>query len=141
MKASPRFPPTVSPLPRSDGQPPERTVRPRWPYNNLKIIPKGVEVTDQPPLRKAIETAVEELMERLTAYARDWRGSEKKARASVRRKFERDKDELRGLGIPLETVTYSINYSAEEAHGYRIAQSDFYLPLSLETGCSFQTTL
>jgi len=52
---------------------------------------------------------VEELMERLPAYALDWRVGDKTARDSVRRKFERDKDELRGLGIPLETVTYSIN--------------------------------
>jgi len=71
---------------------------------------------------------VEELMERLPAYALDWRVGDKTARDSVRRKFERDKDELRGLGIPLETVTYSINYGAEEAQGYRIKQSDFYLP-------------
>ena len=71
---------------------------------------------------------VEELMERLPAYARDWRGGDDTARASVRRKFERDKDELRALGIPLETVTYSINYGMEEEHGYRISKSDFYLP-------------
>lgn len=71
---------------------------------------------------------VEELMERLPAYARDWTDGSETVRASVRRKFERDKDELRDLGIPLETVTYSINYGAEEAHGYRISQSDFYLP-------------
>jgi len=71
---------------------------------------------------------VEELMERLPAYARDFRGGNETARASVRRKFERDKDELRELGIPLETVTYSINYGAEEVQGYRISRSDFYLP-------------
>ena len=68
---------------------------------------------------------VEELMERLPAYAR---GGDETARASVRRKFERDKDELRDLGIPLETVIYSINYGAEQAQGYRISRSDFYLP-------------
>ena len=71
---------------------------------------------------------VEELMERLPAYARDWRGGDEKARASVRRKFERDKDELRDLGIPLETVTYTINYGLEEAQGYRISKKDLYLP-------------
>ena len=71
---------------------------------------------------------VEELMERLPAYERDWRGADPKGRASLRRKFERDKDELRDLGIPLETVTYSINFGAEEVKGYRISRSDFYLP-------------
>ncbi|MFC1660798.1 helix-turn-helix transcriptional regulator [Gemmatimonadota bacterium] len=72
--------------------------------------------------------AFEELMERLPAYARNWVEGDETARASVRRKFERDKDELRELGIPLETVTYTINYGAEEVQGYRITKKDFYLP-------------
>ena len=37
-------------------------------------------------------------------------------------------DELRALGIPLETVTHSIHHGMEEEQGYRISQSDFYLP-------------
>ncbi len=72
--------------------------------------------------------AVEELMEHVPAYARDWREGDETARASVRRKFERDKDELRELGIPLETVTYTINFGREEVQGYRISRKDFYLP-------------
>lgn len=71
---------------------------------------------------------VEELMERLPAYSRDWRGGTETVRASVRRKFERDKDELRALGIPLETVTYSVNYGMEEDQGYRISKKNLYLP-------------
>ena len=71
---------------------------------------------------------VEELMERLPAYAVDWVGGSVTARESVRRKFERDKDELRAFGIPLETVTYSINRGLEEAQGYRLSKKDFYLP-------------
>jgi len=71
---------------------------------------------------------VEDLMEHLQAYSRDWKGGNEKTRASVRRKFERDKDELRELGIPLETVTYSINYGMEEAQGYRISTKNLYLP-------------
>jgi predicted DNA-binding transcriptional regulator YafY len=71
---------------------------------------------------------VEELMEGLPAYARDWVEGDETARASVRRKFERDKDELRDLGIPLETVTYTINFGQEEAQGYRISRKDFFLP-------------
>jgi predicted DNA-binding transcriptional regulator YafY len=42
--------------------------------------------------------------------------------------FERDKDELRAAGIPIDTVRYSVNYGAEELEGYRIERSDFYLP-------------
>jgi len=72
--------------------------------------------------------AVDELMERLPAYARDWVGGSEPDRASVRRKFERDKDELRAQGIPIETVEYSINYGHETVEGYRIVRKDFYLP-------------
>jgi len=72
--------------------------------------------------------AVDELMERLPAYARDWVGGSETDRASVRRKFERDKDELRAQGIPIETVEYSINYGRETVEGYRIVRKDFYLP-------------
>jgi predicted DNA-binding transcriptional regulator YafY len=46
----------------------------------------------------------------------------------VRRMFERDKEELREMGIPIETVTYHINYGLEERHGYRLAKRDFHLP-------------
>jgi predicted DNA-binding transcriptional regulator YafY len=77
---------------------------------------------------RRIPVAVEELMERLPAYARDWVEGDERAKASVRRKFERDKDELRSLGIPLETVTYTINYGLEEIQGYQIRGKDFYLP-------------
>jgi predicted DNA-binding transcriptional regulator YafY len=71
---------------------------------------------------------VEELMERLPAYSFDWRDGSEKVRASVRRKFERDKNELRDMGIPLETVTYSINFGREELQGYKIDKKDLYLP-------------
>jgi proteasome accessory factor B len=47
---------------------------------------------------------------------------------SVRRKFERDKTELRRLGIPLETVPVRLS-SGEMGEGYRILRRDFYLPL------------
>lgn len=47
---------------------------------------------------------------------------------SVRRMFERDKDELRKLGIPIETVTFHINQGQEESHGYRLATRAFHLP-------------
>jgi proteasome accessory factor B len=53
---------------------------------------------------------------------------DEKARASVRRKFERDKDELRDFGIPIETVPYTVGSIHEELSGYRIRKKDFYLP-------------
>jgi proteasome accessory factor B len=46
------------------------------------------------------------------------------SRASVMRTFERDKDELRALGIPIETVPDENGDLA----AYRMAPTDFYLP-------------
>lgn len=43
---------------------------------------------------------------------------------SVRRKFERDKDELRAFGIPIHTA----KNEAGETTGYQLAARDFYLP-------------
>lgn len=47
---------------------------------------------------------------------------------SVRRMFERDKDELRGLGIPIETERFSINYGLDTADGYVLRPGALYLP-------------
>lgn len=50
---------------------------------------------------------------------------------AFRRMFERDKEELRELGIPLETGTNSVAHDDEA--GYRIARRDYELPeISLE---------
>jgi hypothetical protein len=54
---------------------------------------------------------------------------------SVRRKFERDKDELRAIGIEIETVTLSGAEGDESRSGYRLRPSGFYLPyLELREG-------
>jgi len=71
---------------------------------------------------------VDEVMRHVPAYAERWASGSEKDRASVRRMFERDKDELRDLGVPLESVHYSIDYGMERAEGYRLARRDFYLP-------------
>lgn len=70
----------------------------------------------------------EELVERIPAYAQNWDPEDDRKQATVRRMFERDKDELRAHGIPLQTVRYSINFGKEQIDGYRIARRDFYLP-------------
>lgn len=77
---------------------------------------------------RRLPVPVDELMERVPAYARKWEGGDETDRATARRTFERDKDELRALGIPLETVTYSVNFGSERRDGYRLARRDFYLP-------------
>lgn len=77
---------------------------------------------------RRVPVTVEQLMEGIPAYAEKWVDGSQIAQASVRRMFERDKDELRELGIPIETVEYRINYGSEEAQAYRLARKDFYLP-------------
>jgi predicted DNA-binding transcriptional regulator YafY len=75
---------------------------------------------------RRLPVAVEELMEKVPAYAEKWNTEEETARATARRTFERDKDELRRAGIPIRTVSYSIGQ--ETIEGYRIDRRDFYLP-------------
>jgi proteasome accessory factor B len=70
---------------------------------------------------------LDELWANVPAYALPHEPT-KKEHERVRRMFERDKDELRAMGIPIETVTYHINYGLEESHGYRLARTDFHLP-------------
>ena len=53
-------------------------------------------------------------------------GYEQGTEESFRRMFERDKEELRELGIPLETGTNSAAHDDEP--GYRIARRDYELP-------------
>jgi proteasome accessory factor B len=76
---------------------------------------------------RRVPMTVEEIMEQMPAYALT-DAADQKARDSARRKFERDKDELRVAGIPIESVRYSINFGAEVVEGYRIERKDFYLP-------------
>jgi predicted DNA-binding transcriptional regulator YafY len=47
---------------------------------------------------------------------------------TTRRKFERDKDELRALGIEIETVPIPDAAGDEPATGYRLRPGAFYLP-------------
>lgn len=69
----------------------------------------------------------EDIMENVPAYAERWRTGEKTPRATAKRTFERDKDDLREHGIPIETVKYTLNHH-EETVGYLLTRRDFYLP-------------
>lgn len=75
---------------------------------------------------RRVPATVAEIMEGVPAYAEKWRTEDETARASARRMFERDKDELRKQGIPLQTVNFTID--AEPKEGYRIQRRDFYQP-------------
>ena len=74
-------------------------------------------------LGRRTPATVEEIFAAVPAY-----GEGDVSEDSLRRKFERDKEELRRIGIPLETVSYSVNYGAEQVEGYRLHERDFYLP-------------
>ncbi len=68
--------------------------------------------------------SVQEIREAVPGYEQD-------TEESFRRMFERDKEELRELGIPLETGSNSAAHDDEP--GYRIARRDYELPpISLE---------
>ena len=71
---------------------------------------------------------VDDIMENVPAYAAKWVDGDARARDSVRRTFERDKDELRRLGIPIRTEQYWMNYGLDQIEGYRLGRRDFYLP-------------
>lgn len=71
---------------------------------------------------------VEQVFESVPAYHSPHETDDKTELDSSRRKFERDKDELRELGIPIETVRFSLNDGMEQVEGYRLARRDFYLP-------------
>lgn len=77
---------------------------------------------------RRLPVSVQELMERVPAYAEKWEGGDETDRATARRTFERDKKELRELGIPIETVTYTVEFGGRREEGYRLARDDFYLP-------------
>ena len=69
-------------------------------------------------LRRKFPVSLEELSREVPGYliARN--------KVALRRTFERDKDELRAFGIPIETVTGPEG----DAVGYRLQPRNFYLP-------------
>src|SRR5688572_4692334 len=77
---------------------------------------------------RRLPVTVEEVMENVPAYAKKSQTGNATDHATARRTFERDKDELRHLGIPIQTVPFSINFGTEQVEGYRIDRRDFYLP-------------
>jgi proteasome accessory factor B len=77
---------------------------------------------------RKLPVEVDKIMEAVPAYADKYVEGDDKARETVRRMFERDKDELKALGIPIETVPLSLYYGAEVIQAYRLSNRDFYLP-------------
>src|SRR3954464_5701351 len=69
----------------------------------------------------------EQIKRDVPAYAAS---SKTVSEASLLRTFERDKDELRALGVPIEMV----RNSAGEELGYRVDPRDLYLPFVAVAG-------
>jgi predicted DNA-binding transcriptional regulator YafY len=77
---------------------------------------------------RRIPATVEDIMEVVPSYDADrWREGTAKEKQTLRRQFERDKEELRTAGIPIESVNYRMGVH-DSIDGYRLAHRDFYLP-------------
>ena len=77
-------------------------------------------------LGRRVAVTFDELAREVPAYSRAAAPDcPPKDRASTKRAFERDKRELRELGVPIETIDNSEN--GEDA-GYRLRNAEFYLP-------------
>lgn len=79
-------------------------------------------------LGRRTPATVEEIFAAVPAYHRAVEEDSKGSRESVRRMFERDKDELRTAGIPIESERFPVNFGADSDDGYRLRAADFYLP-------------
>jgi predicted DNA-binding transcriptional regulator YafY len=77
---------------------------------------------------RRLPVSADELLSHVPAYAERWASDDATAHESARRGFERDKDELRHLGIPIRTVTYHTTEAPDALEGYIIERRDFYLP-------------
>jgi proteasome accessory factor B len=77
---------------------------------------------------RRLPVSVDELLCNVPAYARRWSSDDETQRQSARRGFERDKDELRRLGIPIRTVPYYTPDQPDRIEGYILEPRDFYLP-------------
>jgi proteasome accessory factor B len=77
---------------------------------------------------RRLPVSVDELLCNVPAYADRWGSGDETQRQSARRGFERDKDELRKLGIPIRTVPYYTADDPEKLEGYILEARDFYLP-------------
>ena len=77
----------------------------------------------------------EEILSQVADYTDDWSSDDATRRESTRRKFERDKRELRELGVVLETQKVMPDHEDQEVEAYLLKPKDFYLPyLSIRAG-------
>lgn len=72
--------------------------------------------------------STEELWAAVPAYAAGLEDGQARKGSAAERMFERDKKELRELGIPIDTVEFSINHESAQSHGYQLGRENFHLP-------------
>jgi predicted DNA-binding transcriptional regulator YafY len=72
----------------------------------------------------------EEILSQVDDYKTDWLKGDDKPRESVRRKFERDKKELKALGVVIEPLKDKVmaDHAGQEVEAYLLKPRDFYLP-------------
>jgi len=81
----------------------------------------------------------EHILSEVDDYREDWGSQDKKVKESVRRKFERDKSELKALGIVIEPrgPRIQVAHTTGEVEAYLLQPRDFYLPyLEVATGAA-----
>ena len=78
----------------------------------------------------------EEILSEVSDYKEDWVNGDARTRESVRRKFERDKKELKALGVVLEPLKEKVlaNHAGQEVEAYQLKPRDFYLPYLTASG-------
>lgn len=79
-------------------------------------------------LGRRFPATVDEIFAAVPAYSVALDDESGSSKATVRRMFERDKDELRGAGIPIETVQSRVSFGTDLEEGYQLRAADFYLP-------------
>ena len=70
----------------------------------------------------------EEIFDKVAGYRATIQPGDPRSHASTRRKFERDKDDLRALGVAIRTRKISDAEWDEPRSGYTLSDRDFYLP-------------
>jgi proteasome accessory factor B len=77
---------------------------------------------------RRVPATVDEIMEAVPAYAARWGSENARDRETVRRMFERDKDELREAGLPIQSEDYWVDHGATRLDGYSLRKKNFQLP-------------
>lgn len=70
----------------------------------------------------------EEILSQVDDYRDDWNSGSERRHESARRKFERDKSELRELGVVLEKSLVQVEHVDQPVEGYLLQPKNFYLP-------------